>query len=116
MNQAPNPRPTHPDPLISDLASDAQMLELVRAFIGELPDRIHALESSARDHDLATLATLAHQLKGAAGGYGYPQITQAARGVELAARTQAEADRLQLQVDALINLCHRATAGLPQPD
>ncbi|MBT6497087.1 MAG: response regulator, partial [Planctomycetaceae bacterium] len=68
-----------PAALVSELADDEDMLELVEMFVGELPERIAAIERSIDEQDLETLGVLAHQLKGAAGGYGFPTMTDAAR-------------------------------------
>lgn len=97
-------------PLTSEFADDPDMLELVEMFVCELPERIAALEQACEQQDLQTLATLSHQLKGAAGGYGFPTITDAAMEVEQQARTQA-VDQLKKSVDSLIDLCKRATAN-----
>jgi len=50
--------------------------------VGELPDKIAALEKAIGGQDIAAVATLAQQLKGSAGGYGFPSITQAAKVLE----------------------------------
>ena len=65
-------------PLLSDFASDPDMLELVEMFVAEMPQRVAAIEKAVSDSDTASIASLAHQLKGAAGGYGFGCITDAA--------------------------------------
>lgn len=84
-----NPTPSHPaasstktDRLISEFADDPDMVELVAMFIDELPQRIAAMEAALASEDLAQLSALSHQLKGAAGGYGFTPITDLARVVE----------------------------------
>jgi HPt (histidine-containing phosphotransfer) domain-containing protein len=61
---------TNPQPLVSELASDPDFAELLAAFVSEMPKRISTLETALTASDLETLARLAHQLKGSAGGYG----------------------------------------------
>jgi len=65
------------------------MLEIVREFAHELPERIAKLESLLASHALSDLQTLAHQLKGAGGGYGFAQITEIAARLEQALRSGA---------------------------
>jgi HPt (histidine-containing phosphotransfer) domain-containing protein len=64
-----------------------------------------------RSQDFETLARTAHQIKGAAGGYGYPLITQAARELETSAKAREAVAVLQRQVEALRALCERALAA-----
>ncbi|MCA8962173.1 MAG: Hpt domain-containing protein, partial [Planctomycetes bacterium] len=70
------------DPLYSSYADDEDMLELVEMFVEELPDRVHSLESAISQGDLPQLETLAHQIKGSAGSYGFQVITEAAGRLE----------------------------------
>ena len=102
---------TNPQPLVSDLASDPDFAELLTAFLSEMPKRISALETALSASDLGTLARLSHQLKGSAGGHGYPTITEAASDVERSAKAQAALDVLRKQVNALVDLCLRAGAA-----
>jgi CHASE3 domain sensor protein/CheY-like chemotaxis protein len=55
------------DVLVSELADDEDMLELIEMFVGDFPDRIAELERAIDERDIAELARLAHQLKGSAG-------------------------------------------------
>ncbi len=99
-----------PDALVSELTDD-DMLELVEMFVGELPEKIAGMEKAIGEQDLATLGTLVHQLKGSAGSYGFPTITDAARAVEASAKTGEEPETLAEQIRALTELCGRARAG-----
>jgi Fe-S oxidoreductase len=49
---------------------------------------------------------MAHQLKGAGGGYGFPQVTDAARTVDMAIR-ERRIDDAQVAAQALVTLCAR---------
>jgi len=75
------------DPIRSAYEDDPDMLEIVREFAHELPDRIARVESLLAALDFAGLQTLAHQLKGAGGGYGFPIITEAAAALERALKS-----------------------------
>jgi hypothetical protein len=78
----------------SHLAADPDLGELVEMFVREMPDRINALETQARSRNWQQLARIAHQLKGAAGSYGFDAITPCAARLELAARDAQEEDRI----------------------
>ena len=96
------------DALVSDLAGDLDMADLVEEFVSELRTRAEAIEQACAEENLDTLARLAHQLKGSAGGYGFPTITQAAREAAELAKAGTAAPQLTAAVEALANLCRRA--------
>lgn len=96
--------------MVSQLANDPDLLELVELFVNELPQRIAAIERGLSEENIEVVSRLAHQLKGAAGGYGFPLITDAARDLEDAARTQTSLESLRQCVDSLADLCRRARA------
>lgn len=98
--------------LISNLDDD-NMLELIEMFVADLPNKIAALENAIRRQDHAAIATLAHQLKGSAGGYGFPTITEAAGAVESAVRSDDDVEELVRRTRALTELCKKARAGAP---
>jgi signal transduction histidine kinase/CheY-like chemotaxis protein len=97
--------------LVSTFDDDADMMEIIRQFVRGLPDRSSAMLRASRADDVDALTRLAHQLKGSAGGYGFPRITEAAAEVEQA--LAAGLDRLVIdsRVEALANLCRRARAN-----
>jgi PAS domain S-box-containing protein len=68
--------------IISTYHDDPEMADLIDQFAGSLPDRIAELDRALTGRDFAMLGRLAHQLKGAGGGYGFAQITSAAQQVE----------------------------------
>jgi len=96
--------------LVSELA-DEDMLELVEMFVGELPDKIAAIKKAIDEQDMATLATLVHQLKGSAGGYGFPSITEVAAELEQRAKATEGIDAVTDALRQLVHLCRRATVG-----
>lgn len=100
-------------PLTSTMADDEDFRELLAIFLDELDERATTLRRhfDAGAHD--EVARLAHQLKGAAGGYGYPSITEAARAVEDLAKAAGDAGALATSVADLEQLCRRAVAGAP---
>lgn len=96
-------------PLRSEFADDPDMADIVELFMDELPGRLDAIRAAMDSLDRATLTTLTHQLKGAAGGYGFPSISERAGRVEHALREGvSDAAALRPQVEDLIALCERA--------
>lgn len=98
------------DRIYSDFMSDSEMRELVQMFVEEMPARIAELERAWDDANMSTLERCAHQLKGAAPGYGFTQLGQAAAGVESAVRMSDDLSRIRAELDALVSLCGRAAA------
>jgi signal transduction histidine kinase/HPt (histidine-containing phosphotransfer) domain-containing protein len=102
--------PAAPGPVVSELAGDAEIARALEAFVGRLPERIGAMERALVGQDLERLADLAHQLKGAAAGYGFPTITDAASELEATTLARgAAAEALALLAD----VCRRAHSGHP---
>lgn len=101
-------------PLRSEYADDPDMADLVDMFVSELGERIARLEAGLAQRRLKDLKTLAHQLKGAAGGYGYPELSRIA-GVLEAQLVQDEAAlsaaALNRSVQDLVSICRRAIDG-----
>lgn len=104
------PDPASDPPIFSSLASDADLLPLVEEFVTALETRMASLEAAFEADNLAELARLAHQLKGAGGGYGFDVISTAAAALEAAAQTAGSPSEVRNEMDTLIALCHRASA------
>lgn len=100
-------------PLPSEFAGDADMRELVDMFVSDLPERIAAVESAFREAQHAELGRLAHQLKGAAPGYGFSTIGQAADALEQRIKrldgAPSSVESVRSSVEQLLFLCRRAT-------
>lgn len=103
--------PEHLPPLTSEFAGDAELTELVEFFVAEMDARIGDLQSAIESDDLSSLRRLAHQLKGAAGGYGFPVIGDAAADVERSILgDEADISAIRERAEDLITLCRRASA------
>ena len=101
------------EPIISDLSGDEDLIDIIEEFVDELPDRVSAMTTAFEEQNFEELRRLAHQLKGAAGGYGFPSITDSALQVELAAdlkNADQATDKLVKDIEALTELCRRARA------
>jgi signal transduction histidine kinase/DNA-binding response OmpR family regulator len=101
-------RSTDVAPLASSYADDPDMVDVIRRFLASLPDRVAAMQADQANG--AALQRLAHQLKGAAGGYGFAPITDAAARVEDALVAGATPEHVQPLLDELFALCARAVA------
>jgi len=108
---SPGERPAR---MVSEFAADPEMAELVELFITELPARIAALHTAWDQRQLKELTRMAHQLKGASAGYGFPTIGTAAATLEAglkrldATSVQASVERLAGEFRELVELCGRA--------
>ena len=114
MTPNPNPGSVPGSPLVSEFSHDPDMRELIAMFVDEMPERVATLESLARSRDFEGLKRLAHQLKGASGGYGFTRVGTAAGVLEetlksASASHESELSKIQAQVNGLISLCNRVT-------
>ena len=104
-------------PLRSEFANDPDMAELVEAFVTELPQRVQAVAAAFTSGNVDDMKRLSHQIKGAAGGYGYPTVGDAAAKIEMSLKTSADPSAalksMTREVQALVDLCCRATAPFP---
>jgi HPt (histidine-containing phosphotransfer) domain-containing protein len=64
------------------------MQELIDMFVQGLPDYLSRLQQAEAEQDLSALQDLAHQLKGSAASFGFPQITDKAKVLEKALKTR----------------------------
>jgi signal transduction histidine kinase/CheY-like chemotaxis protein/HPt (histidine-containing phosphotransfer) domain-containing protein len=76
-------RSTPEGSLVSLLADDVDLSDLVIAFVEGLPEKCERLRNVVTI-DRAKAARVAHQLRGAAGSYGFPMIMDVAARIEFA--------------------------------
>jgi PAS domain S-box-containing protein len=77
---------------------DDEMQALIDLFIEGLPDYLSRLEQAEANNNLTSLQDLAHQLKGSAASFGFPEITELAKGLESILKTDRP------YIEALSNL------------
>jgi histidine phosphotransfer protein HptB len=99
--------------LYSTLADDPDLADIVDLFVQEMPERILRLLDRFRAEDREGLRRVAHQLKGAAGSYGFAPISPAAGELEEQIVHSAPEDQIRRTLDEVIDLCRRARAGTP---
>ena len=110
------PKPSRGRPLVSQFAGEPEMAELVELFVTELPGRVAALSAAWSEGRVNDVTRMAHQLKGASGGYGFPTIGEAAGKLEAQLRSMARPDsgsleRIRGEFAALVELCSRASVA-----
>ncbi len=99
--------------IYSDLATEADLAELVDVFVGEIPQRLAKMQDYAGTQDWEGLRRLAHQLKGAAGSYGFAEVTPFAARLENALRESQPEEIILMQLNDLLDICSRLRSGLP---
>jgi len=100
--------------LYSRLGGDPDLGEIVTMFVDEMPDRVSTLKTQFDGNDLENLRRTAHQLKGAAGSYGFDPISPAAAKLENSLRDSEPIDQIRVAVEELIDMCSRVRAGSPE--
>jgi len=75
----PDRSPRIPSELV---AEEADYADVVEQFLAGLPNRVAQLEAALDTADMDRFRRAVHQLKGSAGGHGYPGLSDLARKVE----------------------------------
>ena len=105
--ETPAPETTAASALVSTMQEEPAVQKLLARFIARLPDRVALLQSLTRQQDIESLQTAVHQLRGAAGGYGFPMLTERAGVVEKKIRAGEALDAIQNDIAALVELVRR---------
>lgn len=92
-----------------DIRSQAGVESLLPVFIDDLEKKLGQLQMALRDQDLSLIGEIAHQIKGSAGIYGFPTISNAADTVLSTARSAKPDAPIERPLHRLIELCGRAT-------
>jgi HPt (histidine-containing phosphotransfer) domain-containing protein len=93
------------------LAHDADLGALVEMFAEEVPERVRELRELRAAGDWAGVGLAAHQLKGAAGSYGFHELTPYAAQLDAAIRQKQATNRAMELLEALLDACGRIRAG-----
>jgi HPt (histidine-containing phosphotransfer) domain-containing protein len=101
------------EPLYSSLGGDPDLGGIVELFVNEMPDRVATVLEQLDNSDWEGLRRSTHQLKGAAGSYGFDAISPSAAEVETAVSNGEPEQRIRETVVELVGLCNRATSGTP---
>jgi HPt (histidine-containing phosphotransfer) domain-containing protein len=99
------------EPIRSVYENDPEMVALVRTFTADAPKRAQSLEDLLSQGQHEELRRIAHQLKGAGGGYGFPQITDAAARLEEALKEDAEESVIKERTSILCEVLRAVRVG-----
>ncbi len=97
-------------PVYSDLAADPLLRPMVELFVHEMPARTAILRVNFETGNWDALRRAAHQMKGAAGSYGFDQLTPPSARLEEAATRVEPAEVIAQALEALLAQCNRVTA------
>ncbi|MCA9214189.1 MAG: Hpt domain-containing protein [Planctomycetales bacterium] len=95
--------------IFSTLATDPELGDLVTMYVDEMPDRMTQIREAYVANERDRLIRLIHQLKGAAGSYGFPTLTQAAAATEQVLINNGE--NAEQAIEELMATCERVRAG-----
>ncbi len=99
--------------IYSPLAADPDLGELVDMFVDEMPGRVASLLDRFNRRDWDGLQQSVHQLKGAAGSYGFAAISPCAGKLENAIQHGEPEAQIREAVTELVRLCNRVRCGQP---
>jgi histidine phosphotransfer protein HptB len=105
-----------PEYVYSSLATDPELGEIVGMFVEEMPERVASLLARFDRRDWDGLRQSAHQLKGAAGSYGFAAVSPCAGKLESAIRNGEPEQRIREAITELVELCGRVRSGQPTAD
>ena len=98
--------------LLSTLAGDPCFDTIIDKFVKNMPIRVAAMRTALLKSNFAQIRDLAHQMSGAAGGYGYPDITLVCRDIETRSKSAVPAAKEMAQlVTSCAALVERAAQG-----
>ena len=88
-----------------------QMRPLILGFLGRLEEQVrHLTELATSEADRPTVRSVSRELKGSAGGYGYPLVSRAAAELCTLATDDGPWDMLRVKCQELAELCRKACA------
>jgi len=101
-------------PIYSTFGDDPDLGELVEMFVDEMPDRIGNLQAQYDAKNWEELGRAAHQMKGAAGSYGFNDLTPIAAQLEATVHGNEAEDKILADLNSLVDICSRIRAGAPE--
>ncbi len=102
--------PTKP-PISSQFEHDADLADLIPMFINDLETRVQELRDAFEAEDLEEVRLVAHKVRGSAGGYGFPDLTDIAGQVEDSIRSGCGVGEVGEELGELVGLCLAAING-----
>lgn len=100
-------------PIYSEFGADPDLGELVIEFVDCMPTRIALMRAYLAARQWPELRRAAHQLKGAAGSYGFDELTQVAAQLEKTVSQTCEFTLVEPALQTLVDTSQRLRAGVP---
>jgi HPt (histidine-containing phosphotransfer) domain-containing protein len=94
----------------SSLASDPVLSEMVAQFVAEIPNRVAWIQRQCDAGDWEALRRAAHQMKGAAGSYGFDELMPYALALEMLVAKGATPVEIAAATAELAAQCRRVSA------
>jgi CheY-like chemotaxis protein len=98
------------EPILSAYADDDDMTELLELFRLDLREDVERIQVALETSNVAELESVAYQIKGCAGGYGFPRLSLQADRLEASIRNGAPSERVEAEAQALLEHCSRVVA------
>ncbi len=86
----------------SGLGREQRFRALVDGFLAEIPEKIRAIEAARSNGDIESLRTHVHQIKGSAGSYGFPNVSNCARRCQELLRVESGTDESNRRLDEFL--------------
>lgn len=100
--------------LVSTLADDPDMSDLVAIFLSELPRNLELVEAAVARRDRDELRRQAHRMRGSYAGYGFPTLSFFAGDLEREILEGSVWTRVAVRAGMLVYNCRRAIIATPQ--
>jgi CheY-like chemotaxis protein/HPt (histidine-containing phosphotransfer) domain-containing protein len=94
-------------PITSSLAARPGMMTIITEFVDGLPAEVQKISDSLEHNDMASLRRIVHQLRGAAGGYGFDPITSPATKAEESIDASGSLAEVTVKINSLIDVVRR---------
>jgi CheY-like chemotaxis protein/HPt (histidine-containing phosphotransfer) domain-containing protein len=91
----------------SEFADDPEMKEVLGEFVHQLPDQVYRLSTLLEQKNLDELRRAVHQIKGAGGGYGFPNVTQIAAAAEARIKAADPLEAITAGIQDLMELIRK---------
>ena len=98
----PGATPQNTASKVSGLGREQRFRALVDGFLAGIPEKISAIESARSNGDGEALRTHVHQIKGSAGSYGFPNVSNCARRCQELLRVESETLESGAQLNELL--------------
>ena len=93
------------------IKEEPDLIDIVYRFVDNLPKTLKLILDANKKQDWDELNSLAHQLKGVGGGYGYPMLTEIAAKIQFQLENNFY-EEVAVLVNELDHVCQQIYAGI----